>query len=273
MRMGEEGVLAPDVAFPEARRAALESLQIEDRAEPLVILAALKLNYEWGWAGAERALRHAMALDPDLVEARLSYARLLSAAGRHADAIEEARAAEVKRPGCPDVVRDATLVFYRAHRFDEAERGFRAWSELEPARRDPHHWLALLFQVAGRPPEAKREARLVLKMAGTPSAYLARFDALAPARAMELYLRGSIRYLERLAGSKWVSADDFARLRAQLGERENALRDLNRAADERSPRLLPYLADPAFDSMRDDPRFQALVRRVHVPARSGDRVG
>jgi len=54
---------------------------------------------------------------------------------------------------------------------------------------------------------------------------------------------------------------------------EEAFPAARRAADERSPRLLPYLADPAFDLLRSDPRFQALVLRVRVPARNDDRVG
>ena len=57
------------------------------------------------------------------------------------------------------------------------------------------------------------------------------------------------RASDRRSGSP---ADDFARLRALLGEREQALSDLERAADERSPRLLPYLNDPAFDALRTE---------------------
>jgi hypothetical protein len=63
-----------------------------------------------------------------------------------------------------------------------------------------------------------------------------------------------------------VTADDFARLRALLGDREQALSDLEKAADERSPQLLPYLGDPVFDTLRSDARFLALQRRVRVPA-------
>ena len=170
-------------------------------------------------------------------------------------------------------MRDSALLHYRARRFDEAARLFRDWAALEPDKLDPHHWLALLYLVSGRPLDAKREGRIVLTRGGAAPAYLARFDALALAPAMELYVRGSIRYLERLAGTQSVTPDDFARLRAHVGDREQALRDLRRAADERSPRLLPFLADPAFDALRSDPRFQALVLRVRVPARSDDRVG
>ena len=272
MRLGENGVLPPEEAFPAARRAALETIDIEERAEPLVILAALELNYDWDWPAAERTILRAMALDPQLVEARLFYARLLSASGRHAEALRVVREAEVRKPGCPIIVRDSALIHYRARRFDEAARLFRDWAALEPDKLDPHHWLALLYQVTGRPLDAKGEGRIVLTRGGAAPAYLRRFDALEPAPAMDLYIRGSIRYLERLASTQSVTPDDFARLRAHLGDRDLELRDLRRAADERSPRLLPYLADPAFDSLRSDPRFQALVLRVRVPTRN-DRVG
>jgi hypothetical protein len=164
------------------------------------------------------------------------------------------------------IVRDAGLTHYRARRFDEAARRFRDWAALEPGLRDPHHLLALLDHLRGRDESAVGEVRTVMALANAPRAFRARFEALPPGRAMEFYLRGCLRYLEGLASTEWVTADDFARLRALLGERDRALRDLERAADERSPRLLPYLSDPAFDALRTEARFLALRRRLRVPA-------
>jgi hypothetical protein len=110
------------------------------------------------------------------------------------------------------------------------------------------------------------EVRTVMALANAAAPFRKRFDSLPPGPAMEFYLRGCVHYLEGLKATEWVTADDFARLRALLGEREHALRDLERAADERSPRLLPYLSDPAFDALRTEARFLALLQRVRVPA-------
>ena len=156
------------------------------------------------------------------------------------------------------ILRDAGFAQYRARHFDEAARRFRDWAELEPELRDPHHWLALLHHLRGQDESAVREVRTVLALAKAQPGYVARFDALPPGPAMEFYLRGCIRYLEGLSSTQWVTADDFARLRALLGDREQALRDLEKAADQRSPQLLPYLGDPAFDILRSDARFLAL---------------
>jgi DNA-binding winged helix-turn-helix (wHTH) protein/tetratricopeptide (TPR) repeat protein len=265
MRLGERGALAPEQAFPAARRAVEAALAIEDRAEPRVILGALELNYDWDWAGAERTYRRALELDPELTDARIGLARLLSAAGRHDEALRTARETEASHPGRADVVRDSAFVHYRARRFDDAERRLQDWAALQPDRREPHHYLALLYLRRGRPHDAVREGRVVYALAQADARFVAGFEALAPRPAMEYYLRGSIGYLERLGGSQWVTMDEFARLRALLGETNAALAGLERAADERSPRLLTSLGDPAFDAVRDQPRFQALLRRVGAP--------
>jgi DNA-binding winged helix-turn-helix (wHTH) protein/tetratricopeptide (TPR) repeat protein len=262
MRLGENGVLASDEAFPAARAAALQALAIEDRAEPLAILAALRLNYDWDWPGAEATYRHALALDPDLLDARVGYGRLLSAAGRHAEALRVLGAAEARQPACAEIVRDVGFTFYRARQFPAAAQRFKDWAELRPAAVDPHHWLALLHLQKGELAEAKREARIVMALAGAGSEALHRFDAAPPRLAMDRYLRGCLDFLARLAETRSVAEDDVARLHALLGDREGALAALRRAAEQRSPSLLPSLAEPSFDSLRSDPLFQELAGRV-----------
>jgi tetratricopeptide (TPR) repeat protein len=261
MRLGEQGALPAREAFPAARRAVMAALAIEDGAEPLVIRAALDLNYDWDWPAAEEAYRRALRLEPDFIAARMGYARLLSAAGRHAEALRLVGELETRHPGCPLIVRDAAFVHYRARRFDEAARRFHDWAALQPTLRDPHHWLALLHYQRGQEWKAVGEVRTVMALAKAPRGFVARFEALPPGPAMRFYLRGCIQYLEGLT-SQWVTADEFARLRALLGERELALRDLERAAEQRSPRLVQFFEDPAFDALRTDVRFRALRRRV-----------
>jgi DNA-binding winged helix-turn-helix (wHTH) protein/tetratricopeptide (TPR) repeat protein len=261
MHLGEGGQLPADEAFPAARRAAQAALSIEDNPHPLLVLAALDLNYDWDWAGAEETYRRALRLDPELVGAGLGYARLLSSAGRHPEALRIAEDLETRNPDCPVVAREVAMASYRARRFDEAARRFRRWATLQPELRDPHHWLAILHYLRGDDESAVAEVRRVMALAKAGAPFVARFESLPPSQAMQFYLRGCIQYLERLTTER-VTPDDFARLRALLGDREEALRDLERAADERSPRLLPQIVDPVFDSLRTEARFVALKRRV-----------
>jgi DNA-binding winged helix-turn-helix (wHTH) protein/Tfp pilus assembly protein PilF len=253
MRLGENGVLGAPQAFPAARAAVKEALAIEDRAEPLVIQAALELDYDWNWDAAERSYRRALLLDRNLGAAQAGYARLLSAAGRHDEARTLVEDLEAREPGSPERLRDAAFVHYRAHDISEARRRFGHWAALQPEEKDPHHWLALLAELDGRPTEAKAEALRVLQLSGLGPSALVRFGALAPSAAMEEYWRGSLRFLEALSGSRRVGAEERARLEALLGEAEKAIASLEQAADDRSPGLVAALAWAPRGSRRAAP--------------------
>jgi DNA-binding winged helix-turn-helix (wHTH) protein/tetratricopeptide (TPR) repeat protein len=269
LRLGEQGTLPADEAFAAARRAAEEALSIQPGAEPLALLAQLYLNYEWDWAAAEDAYLRALRIDPEFLSARLGYARLLSASGRHAEALTLMDETEARNPDCPHTARDAAMVHYRARRWPDAARRFASWARLDPEGLEPPHALALLLHLRGQYDSAAREAHKVLALARAPKDYMARFESLPPRAAMRFYIRGSIVHLEGLRSAQWVTGDEFARLWALEGEPDQALSDLERAADERSPRLLPYLNDPAFDALRTSERFRALQRRVRVPRSGG----
>jgi hypothetical protein len=210
-----------------------------------------------------------LRIAPEFLSARLGYARLLSASGRHAEALTLMDEAEVLHPDCPHTARDAAMVHYRARRWPAAARRLERWARLDPEGLEPPHALALLLHLRRQDERAVREAHKVLALARAPKDYVARFASLPPRAAMQFYIRGSIVHLEGLRSAQWVTGDDFARLWALLGEHDRALSDLERAADERSPRLLPYLNDPAFDALRTNGRFRALQRRVRVPRSEG----
>jgi hypothetical protein len=81
MRLGERGVLDSDRAFPRPEGRA-RGARIEGRAEPLVS-CGIEAELRLGLGRCRAREPRARALDPDLTEAQLGYARLLSAAGRH----------------------------------------------------------------------------------------------------------------------------------------------------------------------------------------------
>jgi hypothetical protein len=77
--------------------------------------------------------------------------------------------------------------------------------------------------------------------------------------------RSRVAGLEALASERYVSPLNLARLHAQAGEREAALEKLEAALAERSPGLVFLKVERAWDRIRDDPRFAAVVRRVGIP--------
>jgi tetratricopeptide (TPR) repeat protein len=103
---------------------------------------------------------------------------------------------------------------------------------------------------------AEEVGLLMLDAARTEEAYRSAELTVARARLAELRERSTERY---------VSPLDIARLSALTGDREAAFAALDRALAERSSMLVLLRVDRAWDSVRDDPRFAAAVRRVGIP--------
>jgi hypothetical protein len=74
-----------------------------------------------------------------------------------------------------------------------------------------------------------------------------------------------LRRVEELARRRYVEPLDIARLHAQIGNREQALAGLERAVDDNSVGLTLLKVDQAWDSVRAEPRFAAVVRRIGIP--------
>jgi DNA-binding winged helix-turn-helix (wHTH) protein len=266
LALGEGAWLAPAQAFPAARDAARRALTLADRPDAHLVLGRALLAYEWDWAGSERELRQALALDPSLVPAWVSLARLLSARGDHARAIQAAQHAESLDPGAPEAIEELAWCYYRASRLDDAARQFRLVAERRPE--ETHHRLFAVFRQAGRHQEALQEADALMQRVGVPAAERAALHRLSADQAAAAYLRGTVAYLRREASRQRIPPERFGLLYAALGESDKALASLSEAADERSPGLVTALADPTLDALRTDPAFVRLVRRVAPVAAS-----
>ena len=97
-------VLPPKEYFPKVRAAALRALELDDTlAEPHVLLAGVKANYDWDWPSAERGYKRALTLEPGFAVAHQRYALALMWVGRFEDALAEINRAQELDPLSPIV--------------------------------------------------------------------------------------------------------------------------------------------------------------------------
>jgi serine/threonine-protein kinase len=256
----------PEVAYRRAREAALKALELDGQlAAAHTSLGAVRSDYDWDWAGAERSYERAIALNPSYAIAHQWYADHLSRLGRHDEAIAQARQAREIDPVAPTSTFFTAWVHYLARRYDEAIELARKTVELEPSYLPAWRVLGWSFEEMGRHQDAIHAHRKSASLSGGSPHFqgqLGRAYALAakPDQAREVL----DDLVERSAEAP-VSALDVAILRASLGDTDRAFEWLERAFDEHAE-YVPYLAVlPRVDSLRSDPRFDALLQRLSLP--------
>jgi len=260
------GGLPPNEALPKAKAAALRALEIDESlAEPHVSLAHAKYIYDRDWAAAEREFKRAIELNPNYPQAHHWYAIYLMWAGRMDQAVAEARRAQELDPLSLPINMSLGWVLCNARQVDQGIEQLRKTLEMDPNFILTHHRLGIAYEQKGMYDEAIAEFRKVFDLSGgKPIAIAALGHAYALAGKRE-EARRAIAELEELSKQRWVSPGQIAMTYAALGDKDQAFAWLDKADKERDSVFARLKVDPRFDSLRSDPRFADLVRRVGLP--------
>jgi TolB-like protein/Tfp pilus assembly protein PilF/predicted Ser/Thr protein kinase len=262
--LGITGILPSAESFPKAKTTAMKALELDETlADAYAALGQVSKQYEWDWAKAETMYKRALELNPNSWLAHVWYAGLLSTIGRFDEAIKlDMRARELD----PISVNSSTFLgrdLYRARRYDDAIRACQEGLEL-----DPDDVLALWFQARAEVanhqfPDAimKLEKAVRLSDGSIYRALLANAYASAGQRGKALDILEQIKALSK---QRYVSPIDMAVIYTGLGDRDSAFEWLEKAYQERAARI-QEVSEPLFDSLRSDPRFPGLMRRIGLP--------
>jgi serine/threonine protein kinase/tetratricopeptide (TPR) repeat protein len=259
--------IRPNEAGPKARDAANKALAINDAdADAHVSRAIVAHWYEWDWAAAEREFKRAIELNPNDSEAHGYYSWFLAPMGRKDEAVAEAKRSQQLDPfsSLANFIVGSALVFTR--QWDPAIEQLRSAKELDPTFWFAPCFLGRAYEHKGRMPESIAEFQRALELerdnpeiwSGLGHAY-ALSGKKAEAQKVLVHLKG-------LSAHSYVAPFDFAVIYAGLGEQDQAIAWLNRAYVDRSYYMAVYLTtDARLDSLRSDPRFADLLRRVGLP--------
>ena len=258
------GSLPPAEAGPKAEAAARKALELDDNLAPAhSSLASLMKNFHWNWKEAEREFRRAIALNPSYPKARQSYADLLAVLGRMEEAMGEIERAHELDPFSATINTDAGNISYLARNYDRAVQRLRLTLDIQPDYVPAHTLLGLVYEQVGRQAEARAEFETALSLCQSselPAAVVGRAVAANNAPG-----GGNLGALRELAQRRYVPACWFAAAYIRLGQTDSAFEWLEKAFAERSNWLIYLRVDPLFDPLREDPRFQDLLRRMNFP--------
>ncbi len=255
--------MLPDEVFPKAKSAALKALELDsDLTDAHTSLAEILNDYDWNWSAAEKAYRRAIELNANDATAHHWYAMSLAWHGRFGEAIGEIEKAHQLDPLSMQINLNLTKILFWAHDYDRALHECQMALELHPNSWGIHGSMGMIWLQKGDYRTAIGELRKSVDLApgdSRPLIWLALGYALTGQKDGAV---GILRKLENSPHRHYLPPTLWAAVYAGLGERNKAVAALQKAVLQHDPRLMIIKVDQAFDSLRSDPRFSEVVRRI-----------
>lgn len=263
------GILPPDESWPKAEWAINKALDLDDQlAEAHLGVAALKMVYYLDWVGAEKEAKSAIKLNPGFDEIHYMYSFYLVVMRRFGEAIAEAKQALACNPFSVRIRQHLGYSLHCARDYDEAIRQYRKTLELDPNNFSAHEALGDVYERKGQYREALdlwNKAMILAEdaeLGTTPFAADAKDSFSNAVRAVAA--KGLERLKHKKARGDYIPAMSFARAHLRAGDREQALKCLKLACQERNVYSLMIGCDPLYDPLRTDQRFNRLLQRMKL---------
>ena len=245
-----------------AKQAAAKALEIDPAlGEAHAAMAVLSMR-EWNWKAAEQQDKQAIALNPNYSTARISYSNILRYTGRPGESIAEARRAVELDPLAMLTNEVLANAFLSARQYDLAIEQCRKTIELHPEESSLHHLLGWAYAYKQMYDPAIESIQKHLELDGVPPALSPDLAYIHTLTGQNKEARRILARLLDLSRKAPVNAGLIALVYAGLGEREETLTWLEKAYQQHSPMMTWLKVDARFDNVRNEPRFQDLMRRV-----------
>jgi eukaryotic-like serine/threonine-protein kinase len=260
--------------LPLAVAAARAALEIDpDNAAALASLGGALTLYQWDWPAAGRAFRRSIELDPSYATARQWYAEYLVTQGRIDEAIAEVRIAERLDPLSLIIGWNVARILDMARRQEEAVEQLRALQRLHPQSERVHVLLAGQLLSLGRTDEVADMMDRFVSTGGLPPTKAARLSAVS-ADMREGRWRTLLEFFEEGGAGNGHGRMFEAAGHTATGNIEGALDIVEEAYRTRTIGLMvpDLVAGAMFDGLRDEPRFQNLLRKMRLDPGIGLRL-
>jgi serine/threonine-protein kinase len=259
--------LPPRQVVPRARMYVARALELDsNNADAALAKGWIEMIYDWDWDAAERSHLRALELGPSRSQVHSNYAYMLACRGAVEEAVVEARRAEQLDPVSPMAGQQVGMMLYLARRYDESVAQFESTIELSPYYWFTYQRLAQELISTGEYERGINVMRKGIELAGpdtlrTGKHTLAYLYARSGHREQAVKI---LREIEEREKTAYVPPCDLAQIHTALGDVDEAFRWLERAIEVRDADLFMTKVWPVWDPLRDDPRFDELLRRLNL---------
>jgi TolB-like protein/DNA-binding winged helix-turn-helix (wHTH) protein/Tfp pilus assembly protein PilF len=257
------GSRAAKETLPLAKAAATRAVALDPAlGEAHFVLAETIELDDWNWSEAERQYKLALALSPNYAPAHEQYGRFLQALGRNDEAMKQVAYAAELNPMDLRIREVLGLVTLASRQYDSAIAQFKELNASHPSLGD--FGLGWCYREKKMYPEAiaALEREVDRRRDPVPLANLASVYGLAGRKPEAAKL---IEELKERSREHYVSDAVFVEAYIGLGEKDEAIARLERAFEQHDQWMVDIKSYLAWDALRSDPRFQALVRRMNFP--------
>ena len=269
------GAYSPKNSLPKAKEAATKALALDPSlAEAHAALGMAMSHYDFDFPGAQKEFLKALELNPNSAYAHLFYSNCyLSPMGRMSEAIAENQRALELDPLSLPINNFMGMTYMFAGNYGKAYQQFQHTIAMDPTFPLAHQYFAWLLVAMGKYEQGIKEAEKSELLGGVSPE-----DAAAEASTMlqafktggekgfwQKHLELTLQALNR-PGGEFVAASGVASAYAFAGDKDKAFEWLDKAYEERDGMDIALLkCDAGFQSLRGDPRFADLLRRMGLP--------
>ena len=264
--LGAYDAVSPVEAFPRAEAAAIKALEIDSTlAEAHTSLAWTKMWYDRDWLGAEKEYKRAIQFNRSYATAYHWYGWYLAVTGQPGKAIAEFNRAQELDPLSLIINAAAGWNLYTAREYDQAIEQLHRTLDLDPDFPRAHYWLGQSYLQKGMLEDAITEFRKTIGISrGSPQYVAALGHAYAVAGKTD-EAQKVLNELKELAKRRYVSPYDIALVYTGMANQDQVFEWLEKAYEERAGWLALVKVEPRLHSLRSDPRFGDLLRRMNFP--------
>ena len=264
----EYSTMPDNEAYSRGVAAARRAVELDDSlAEAHRALAFAEMYGTWDFPVAEREFRRAIELNPKDPEVRRWYANAIGVSGRFAESLDQMDKALALDPTSHATLADKGMMLHEAGRTDEGVELLKEVERSAPEFRSPHDYLMRISLERRDYPAFLTEGEKTAESMNDPVLR----DIIEAARAgysrngeqgllHELYIKQKENYN---AGK--LAATAFAETCVLMGKREEALHLLEEAYAHHEPEMLACLSHPKLLSLKHEPRYRELVRKINFP--------
>jgi serine/threonine protein kinase/TolB-like protein len=250
--------------------AARKALELDPTlARPHADIGLAKMLYYWDFSGGEAELRKAFELDPSDATAHQWLSQSLSYLGRAREAIDEVNRARELDPLSPIIGNAQADAYTYDRQYEKAIEVDNKVAAENPSFGITHLGLALAYWGEHKYPQTIQEFQTYGQLSGEKNVaeYAAALDAGFRAGGWPTAAQKAIEVLtaQHKANVNHLASYMIAEHYADAGDKDHAFEWLNAAYQEHSPWLIITPVDYTFDSLRSDPRYAELVRKVGFP--------